>query len=469
VAQGVWRERAAGAALLAAVVTACAVAGCSDRGSERPNIVVVVLDTVRRDVAELSPTGVSPTPNLDRLSEESTTFTNAWATGPWTVPSHVSMLTGLLPSSHGCTGYDTFLSDEHRTMAEHLAEGGYETVAFFSNPWLTDRMSGMLRGFVPRYVETGGDTRIFNIVNQGGAESSANITEWLEERSGDRPFLLFANFLEPHLPYSPPEEFRREHLPDIPPRSIVTTEWALEFNAGIHPPQHVDWRRVTELYLADVAAADFYLGQLLRDLERLGLYENTAIIVTSDHGENLGDHGYMDHQFGLFETLLAIPLVVRVPGQTGPEARHDPAMVTDVFPTVLEIAGLEAPPHLAHARSLLGDPAGRERPVIAEYSGAGAPLIEILLDINPALDVSQMTLASASVRVDQLRFTLWSDGTGDLRDFAKNLDDRTDLARHGSAIGYEMARLLPGVSRPSSEGEIDEEMRESLRALGYIP
>jgi len=452
-----------------AVFAFCLSTGCGEREPARPNVVVVVLDTVRRDVAELSPSGVSFTPNLDRLASEGTTFTNAWATGPWTVPSHASMLTGLLPSSHGCTGYSTFLSDERRTVAEHLADGGYETVAFFSNPWLTDRMSGMLRGFDMRYVETGhDDTHIFNIVDQGGKETSENIAEWLDGRSDDRPFLLFVNFLEPHLPYSPPEEVRREFLPDLPPRSIITTEWALEFNAGVHNPETVDWERVIRLYLGDVATADAYLGGVLQELEKHGLYDNTAIIVTSDHGENLGDNGYMDHQFGLFETLLAVPLVIRTPGQVEPAVRKDPAMLTDVFPTVLELAGLEVPPDLLHARSLLGEPIHDERPVIAEYSGAGAPLTEVLQGINPELDVSQMVLASASVRVGHLRFTLSSDGAGNLQDFARNSSDRVDLARHGRAISSNMMRLLPAVSQPSNEAEVDEEMRESLRSLGYI-
>jgi arylsulfatase A-like enzyme len=459
----------AGAVLSAALLATCLIAGCGESGPARPNIVVVVLDTVRRDVSELSSTGVSPTPNLDRLGSESTVFTNAWSTGPWTVPSHASMLTGLLPSSHGCTGYNSFLGSERRTVAEYLVGHGYETVAFFSNPWLTDRMTGMMRGFETRYEEVGHDTRVFNIVDQGGEATSRNIATWLGERKGDKPFLMFVNFLEPHLPYSPPEAYRLEHLPDLPARSIVTTEWAHEFNAGMYPAQDVDWKRVISLYLGDVATADSYLGELLGELERQGLYENTAVIVTSDHGENLGEHGYMDHQFGLFETLLAVPLVVRTPGQREPAVRTDPAMLTDIFPTALELAGVENAPDLLHARSLLGPPAPEDRPLIAEYSGAGVPLIEILQGINPELDVSQMVLASATVRVGQLRFTLSSDGEGNLQDFTRNPVDRADLARHGRTISSSMVRLLPAVVQPSGEMEMDEETRESLRSLGYLP
>lgn len=458
-----------GAALSLVLIAICLVAGCGEKPPARPNIVVVVLDTVRRDATDLSPTGVSPTPNLDQLGSQGTVFSNAWATGPWTVPSHASMLTGLLPSSHGCTGYDTFLGSEQRTVAEYLSESGYETVAFFSNPWLTDRMTGMLRGFTERYVEAGNDTRILNVVDQGGAASSRNISDWLAERKGQRPFLMFVNFLEPHLPYSPSEEYRREHLPDLPPRSIVTTEWAHEFNAGMHPAQTVDWERVIRLYLGDVATADAFLGKLIRELERHGLYDDTAIIVTSDHGENLGEHGYMDHQFGLFETLLAVPLVVKTADQAQPGVRTDPVMLTDIFPTILELAGVEVTRDLPHARSLLGPPAHGDRPLIAEYSGAGVPLIETLHGINPELDVSQMVLASASVRVGHIRFTLSSDGQGNLQDLARNPSDRTDLARHGRAISNAMVQLLPAIVQPSGNVEVDEEMRESLRSLGYLP
>jgi hypothetical protein len=237
----------------------------------------------------------------------------------------------------------------------------------------------------------------------------------------------------------------------------------------MYPAQTVDWERVTRLYLGDVATADAFLGKLIRDLERYGLYDDAAIIVTSDHGENLGEHGYMDHQFGLFETLLAVPLVVKTAGQAQPDVRKDPVMLTDIFPTILELAGVEATQDLPHARSLLGPPAHADRPLIAEYSGAGVPLIEILHGINPELDVSKMILASASVRVGHIRFTLSSDGSGNLQDLARNPSDQTDLARHGRSISNAMVQLLPAIVQPSGSVEVDEEMRESLRSLGYLP
>jgi arylsulfatase A-like enzyme len=460
------RSAVTSAAVLA--VTVGLLAGCGDREPRRPNIVVVVLDTVRRDAASLTSREPRPTPHLDVLGSEGTVFSNAWANGPWTVPSHASMLTGKLPSSHECTGKTAVMSEEQRTFADYAGERGYDTAAFYSNPWLTDRMTGMLRGFGEQHSEAGGDTRIMHLGDQGGLATSRNITRWLDERTSDRPFLMFVNYLEAHLPYAPPGEYRHARMRDVPPDDVISTEWAHEFNAGIHPAEDVDWETVRRLYCGDVAAADMLMGMMLKDLKRHGLYENTVIIVTSDHGENIGDHGYMDHQYGVFETLLAVPLVIRAPAWIEPGLRDDPVMLTDIFATVLDLAGVEDAPDLPHARSLLAEPAPADRPLIAEYAGAGPTLLNMLLEINPELDTTQMAMARATVRVGNLRLTLGSDGSAGLEDLAVDPADRIDLERDGRAISEEMIKLFPKVEQVEGEAEVDEEMRESLRSLGYV-
>jgi len=317
--------------LLLAIVLICC--SCSSP-PEKPNIVLVVLDTVRRDLPVLGKqccAGQSLTPHLDELGAEGTVFTNAWANAPWTVPSHASLFTGLLPSVHQCTGRNLALDTSQVTLAELLAREGYETASFFSNPWLTDRMTGMMRGFQYQFAETGAGTKILHKIDQGGPESLRNISKWLKNRTDDKPFFMFVNFLESHLPYNPPAEFRRTFLPRIPPGSYVSTVWASEFNAGLHAPGLIDWYRVRCLYAGDVNRTDLLLGELVSILRGYELFDSAVMIITSDHGENLGDHGYIDHQFGVFETLLAVPLVIRIPGAPKGKIRDDPVMLTDYF------------------------------------------------------------------------------------------------------------------------------------------
>ena len=445
--------------------------GCSGRADRSPNIIVVVLDTVRDDVEHLNQEGQGdPMPTLTRLGEESAVFANAWSNAPWTLPSHASILTGLLPSEHGCNGWDPFLSERHRTFGERLSEAGYDPVAFFSTPWLTDSLSGMMRGFEINYVESRDERLIHGRDgSQGGTASNENIARWLEGRDGDKPFLMFVNYLEAHLPYDPSAAMRETYLPDLPRDDVVTTLWAYEYNAGLHPEESVDWERIRRLYAADASYADALLSDLVTMLEEHGLLDDSVLIVTSDHGENLGEYGLMDHQFGIFETLLDVPLVVRAPGLLPPGIREDPTMLIDIFPTVLEMARVENVPDLPHARSLLEPPSNPDRPLIAQYSGCNPSLVERMLELNPDLDAESMRAAYGSVRVGNLRLTVGSDGSNRVEDYATSPEDMIDLKTEGRAVAGALRALLPGIGRPTGEYEIDEEMREELRSLGYLP
>jgi arylsulfatase A-like enzyme len=458
------------AALCAAALFAIAglVMSCSE-GERPPNVVVVVLDTVRLDYTGPGGTDDGLTPALDQLASEGTIFSRAWANAPWTVPSHASMFSGLLPSSHKCTGRSfTFLS-ESPTFAELLCESGYRTAAFFSNPWLSDRLTGMLRGFEERFVESGRGTEILAAVDQGGGRTVANVAAWLEGRDDDRPFLMFVNLLEPHLPYHPPADYRQARLSDIPRDYVVTTSMAHELNAGLVEPGDLDFDRIGRLYGGDVNTADRYLAEIVRLLKEHGLYEEAVIVVTSDHGENLGDHGYMDHQFGVFSTLIDVPLVVRAPGLLAPGMRDDPAMLTDVYDTVLEAAGITAGPETPHSRSLLNAPADAGRPQIAEYTGANPELVRHLRHLNPGHDTARQEVAFAKVRVDSLELTIGSDGSRRLFDVNADPGRQANLAEANPGVVAALFELLPAVKYADGvEVEIDEETREWLRSLGYI-
>lgn len=464
------RALSPGAQIAALAVLAAAVAwsACS-RHPSRPNVVLVVLDTVRRDYVGPGAGGVSNTPVLDGLAREGTTFTDVWANAPWTVPSHASIFSGLLPSSHQCTGRSFRFAVMSPTLAELLVDSGYEAEAFYSNPWLTDKLTGMLRGFEQHIAGPDDDTDIFNRGEQGGPQTVRNVSKWLSRRDRSRPFLLFVNFLEPHLPYDPPVDYRRKYLADLPPDAVFETRWALEFNAGALPAEDVDFERARRLYAGDVHTADQYLGNVIRLVSENAPGEDTIIIVTSDHGENLGDHNLMDHQFGLFETLIEVPLVIKAPGRLEPGSRDDPVMLTDLYDTVLELAGVTDGPDTPHSRSLLGSPASPDRPLIAEYSGANASLVHALLELNPDVDTSRIELAFSKVRVDTLEFAVASDGSRTLYDLASDPGRTRNLADERPGQANVLFDLMPLVQRVDEEEvEVDEEMREWLRSLGYI-
>lgn len=437
----------------------------------RPNIVLVILDTVRRDYTGQAENHKGYTPHLDRLAAEGTGFENSWAPAPWTVPSHASMFTGLLPSEHGCNMKNLRLDGGHPTLAEILNRQGYETAAFFSNPWLSDRATGLLRGFAfHRETHIGGPNKMcIGRGDQGGPSTNTFIAQWLNGRSGRQPFFLFINYLEAHLPYDPPADYRREHLADLPDDDLVSIAWAHEFNAGVHRPDSVDWKRVYRLYGGDVHTTDGFLGDLVALLKQHDLYQDAVIIVTSDHGENLGEHGLVEHQFSVHETLLAVPLIVRAPGLLPPGERDEPVMLTDLFATVCELAGVENVDFPQHSRSLLHVEPGPPRPLIAEYAGGHASLVNKLRRLNPDLDVTPLTAAYRTVRKGKLRLTVGSDGSSRLHDMAADPEQVNNLAAQRPRDVAGLSGLLnQAQTAPGREAQLDEETKEKLRSLGYV-
>jgi arylsulfatase A-like enzyme len=448
------------------------IPSCSVR-PPRPNIAIIVLDTVRRDA-----TGVgsqvggreSVTPALDQLAAEGTGFTKAFANAPWTVPSHASMFTGLLPSVHGCPSKTLKLTTKEPTFAEILRDAGYETEAFYSNPFLTREMTGMMRGFDSEHVS--GDPRTFGALNrsdQGGEESIRDVSEWLGGRSSERPFLVFLNVLEAHMPYDPPDDYRQSRLSDLPHDAVVTSDWELQYDAGLYPQESVDWERLGRLYAGDVHHADDLLGEFLGLLKKNGVYDDTVVIVVSDHGENLGDHGLVGHRFSVHSSLLAVPLVIRAPGRLPSGVRHDPVMLTDIFATVLDLAGIERAPLPPYSRSLLSAPTGEPRPLVAEYSGEPHDILNRLHELNPDLDTRSIDTALATVRLGEMRLTIGSDGSALLHDLTEDPGQRHDVSDdHPEVVSMLKGLLVKVVRNPGQLIELDEGMRQWLRSLGYV-
>jgi arylsulfatase A-like enzyme len=442
------------------------------RVERTPNIVLVVLDTVRRDALGGGATG-SVTPSFDGIAARGTLFDSAWANSVWTIPTHASLFTGLMPSAHGCTSRNLVFDTPAPSIAELLADAGYETAAFFGNPLLHEKATGLLRGFA---VQTPGfrlDEPIMRQGEQGGPRVVRAVNEWLDARDGSSPFFLFVNLLEPHLPYDPPIEYRRQALADLPLDDAVSVDWAHEFNAGLHDPDEVDWNRVRRLYSGDVHTADRLLGELIAMLETRGLLRDAVVIVTSDHGENLGEHDLVEHQFCIYETLLAVPLVVLAPDLLEPGTRHDPVMQTDFFATVVEAAGLDEVAIPSFSRSLFGPPFAQDRPVLAEYAGVTLSHLDALLETNPELDRRVMGAAFSTVRRGSMRWTIGSDGSRVLHDLATDPGQKTDVSERYPELVEELDRLLAdleGDRRHIENGVVDlsPQIEEHLRALGYL-
>lgn len=350
---GAARAAPAWAALLA-LVSGTLGAGCAR--TPPPNVVFISLDTLRRD--RLNCYGYQArrvSPAIDALAADSVVFENAVAAAPWTTPSHMSLLTSLAPSSHGLmTPFGQLLKDLRQgtverlpdarvTLAEVLARRGFVTAAFTGGLTL-DPAIGFAQGF-SRY-----DVSMFKVSDAGMAAMKG----WVAAQE-DRRFFLFWHTFETHAPYLD-TAFVGDVLTGEPLRQAEAAlqQVGRRFSRGAIPPEALaQLQRLQEhhgelssaLYDGGVRSADRRVGELLAFLREAGLYDRTLIVLTSDHGEELGDRGgsgiFGVHGHSLYEEMVGVPLIVKLPEQAGRGLRvAPPAPAVDVMPTILDALGV---------------------------------------------------------------------------------------------------------------------------------
>jgi arylsulfatase A-like enzyme/Tfp pilus assembly protein PilF len=314
VALGVAR-RAGGFVVRATFAAALALAACRAEPALRfpgAPIVLVSIDTLRADHLPLYGYDGVATPGIDRLAADGIVFDNAYSHYPLTLPSHVTLLTGLLPPAHGVrdnSGY-RFAAASHPFMPRLLRTAGYATGGFVSALVLRGE-TGLAADFdafdseIPH--EPGAS---LDAGQRPGLETAALALDWVRAR-GAQPFFLFLHLYEPHAPYQPPEPFAS--------------------------------RYAESPYDGEIATADIVIGGLLDELDRLGIYERAIVVLVADHGEGLGDYGENYHGIFLYRATVHVPLVVKLPGRARAGSRVTrPVGLVDVAPTLVELAGVAA-------------------------------------------------------------------------------------------------------------------------------
>jgi tetratricopeptide (TPR) repeat protein len=403
---------------LALAGAACA-RGPKDQFPGAP-VVLVSIDTLRADHLPAYGYAGVQTPHLDRFAQDAIVFENAYTHVPLTLPAHVSILTGLLPFEHGVRdnlGY-RFDAKAHPTLQGLLKARGYATGAAVS-AYVLRGGTGIAEGFDfydDRIVAPSG-TDALGRVQRPGTETAALAARWLEGVKG-QPFFLFFHTYEPHAPYEPPEPFK--------------SRYALPYDG-------------------EIAAADAVVGGLLDDLRRLGVYDRALVIVLSDHGEGLGEHGEDEHGILLYRWALHVPLLVKLPGSARAGTRvAAPVETIDLLPTVAGMVGLTAPSGL-RGRSLL-EPRGDWRRCYAETS-------------YPRTHLGWSELRSLVDErwhyVEGAKRELY-DVVADPRELTNRLADQRELGRSRQA---ELGRLPTTLAAPSAASSADA---ERLAALGYL-
>ena len=297
--------------------------------SSRPNVLLISLDTVRADHLGCLGYQKPITPNLDRFAQRSVLFSNCRSQAPWTLPSHMSLLTSMLPSHNGVDNLNKVLTADVATLTEILQQEGYRTAALVNNGQMKAHW-GFARGF-DMWREFEVDTP------ESNCESiTVAALDWLRARQTDKPFFLFLHYYDAHDPYEAPEAYRQlvgARLSGEQSRAICTAHRTPERNLA--DPRLKD---VIAAYDAELAWLDHELGRLLAHVP-----PDTVIVIFSDHGEAFEEHGWMLHGATLYEEEIHVPLIVRLPEGHKGRIVNEPVMLLDVAPTVLALCGVQPP------------------------------------------------------------------------------------------------------------------------------
>ena len=426
-------------------------AGSASAGRRRPHVFVYLVDTLRADHLGCYGYDKPTSPNVDAFARESTRYRGV-APSSWTKASVASLLTGLSPIAHRAQGRGDTLPAATVTLAQRLGEAGYRTYALYANSWVSETF-GLDRGFAERRF-------VFARSDRLNKEAFVRLAA-LE--AGESLF-AYVHTIDPHAPYNPTPEFRARFAPPGSTLRRASIEWleglATRGRLGQPvPPREIE--EITGLYDAEIAFNDAQFGRFLEELKRRGLYDDALVVFTSDHGEELFDHGGVSHGHHLYGEVIDVPLLVKWPRGVSPPAgaSGSRAPLLDLFPTVLELAGLPVPAGL-DGHSLL-----HPRPSDPGGSGFLSYLDLDGLKSQSVLEERWKLIRTGDIDSPQADTVLY--------DLDLRKETRDEREQHLAITGYLTSQLRAAAARrpqapPPPQAVLPPEVTERLRALGYI-
>lgn len=456
------------------------IVGCS-RSAEKPapepntppNILWIVWDTVRADHLSLYGYGKKTTPFLDEWAKDARVYDDCRSVAGYTIPSHASMFTGLLPSQHGAHNGHQVLDRCHVTVAELLEKRGYQTYLYSANPHIS-MAKNFSQGFqaeqhpydeelrplaiailkskiqdedvsseLPERIRAGQVHRKWDL-KASGALAQRCTEAWLRRRDRSRPYFVLLNYMEAHRPYVPPRSCRARVMTEeqVEASYKVDRSWLpmWEYTFRLRDYAQEDLAVMAATYDATLVELDDLLRNLLDALDAKGDLNNTLIILTSDHGEHLGEHHMFDHQYSLYEPVLHVPLVMRYAPAFEAGRCAKPVMNFDIFPTLLELVGIAPPLGLdSKAVSLLSPLDRRKR--YAEEPSASTVGTEAVLQVHPDFDPTPWRRALRAVVDGPTKFIWASDGSHELYDLREDPGEQSNLAGQSARVSSLAKRI----------------------------
>ncbi|HVS09067.1 MAG TPA: sulfatase [Planctomycetota bacterium] len=436
-------------------------------------IVLVVVDTLRADRLSCYSAEAPPTPHIDALAAEGIVFEAARASAPFTLPSVCTILTGVPPTVHRVRDPTDALPRGLTTLAERLRAEGYRTAAFVRNPWLRpladfdrgfeefhflswERPPSALAEILLRRLRS----EVYRPVADGG-EQARLARRWIE-RHRDEDFFLWLHFLDPHAPYAPPPELMPPGQP--PPRIGRSFRDAVAVRTGNLVPDldERDW--IEGLYGGEVRYLDRCVGEITAEMKRLGIYDDALIVLTSDHGEEFWEHGGFEHGQSMFDELLRVPLILRLPRAALVERVSAPVSHPSLAPTLLSLCGIEYDPEEFPLPPLVRD---LDRP---EVSVPAQPLLSSMMlyfEDRTAVVFDGWKYVRYAITGREELYDLGRDPR-ETRELSREAPERLREARE--VLDRELAgaeALRARLALEAAAAPVDEGTRRGLRALGY--
>ncbi len=424
------------------------------------NVVLISIDSLRADHLGCYGNPHDTSPAIDRVARDGVRFANAMSATSWTLPSHMSLLTGRYLLSHGVISQNDQLPPGVPTLAEMLRRAGLSTGGVVSALWLQPRY-GFQRGF-DYYDDSSVQGKAW--YEELSLEPAPNVTDhalaWLRQQHGR--FFLFVHFWDVHYDYAPPAPYDKMFDPDY--KGTVTGTNFMHNKAIRRGMPQRDLQHVLALYDGEIRWVDDHVAKILAALDDMGVSDRTAVIVTADHGDEFFEHGGKGHQRTLYREVVHVPLIMRVPGITGGRVVPDPVSLVDVMPTALELAGAQTPAGV-DGKTLV--------PALLDGSASDRGAIYGWL-CNPErrTDCEAMKESPADTLIHVFqppRVELY--GAED-RAERKNLARGTEWGRHKrlTALGEALNarwKVYRGLEGRRGSVKIDQATKERLRALGY--
>ena len=432
------------------------ISACYKTSYEKPaNLILIVVDTLRADYLSCYGNGFVKSPNIDKLASDGVLFENVISQSSWTLPSHATLMTSKYPIQHGALSYNNPLNESEITLAETLKKNGYITGAFISTTLVSSKF-GFNQGFDTFNEDLDADYQ------RPVTKFHAKSLQWIEKNYGNKSF-LWMHYFEPHYPYLQHEPYTSSYESFFNKGEKgnfdYTHEWIKEkFNRKEAELNIKDLNRLKALYGGEVSYIDEFIGELINKIKKLGLYDRSLIVLTSDHGESLGEHHLIEHGESLYEPEIKVPLIIKFPFNNGGIEKGKRiklrVQLIDIMPTVLSVLKIK-PQAMLYGSDLISS-------IINDRSFEDRACYSEVHNFKSLSKGNWKLILSLPVRGKPEFFNLKEDPSESENLFQMAFD-------RGESLKRELLKWIVTMNNPIPKTvRIDNKTEEKLKSLGYL-